>query len=90
MGAEREERLREQGFRPHIQRKAQRGKPLSARQERWNRRIAKIRARVEHVFVAIHQWGGKRIRTIGQVRATFTMGMMVVAYNMRRLALLES
>jgi len=88
IGAEREERLREQGFRPHIQRKGRPGKPLSPRQEGRNRRIAKVRARVEHVFAAVSQWGGKQIRTIGQARATFAMGMMVVVYNMRRLALL--
>ncbi|WP_338107520.1 transposase [Acidithiobacillus caldus] len=51
-------------------------------------RIAKVRARVEHVFAAITQWGGKRIRTIGQARANFAMVMMVLVYNMRRLALL--
>ena len=88
IGTEREERLRQQGFRPHIQRKGCSGKPLSARQEGRNRRIAKVRARVEHVFAAVSQWGGKWIRTIGQVRATFAMGMMVVVYNMRRLAFL--
>jgi len=43
---------------------------------------------VEHVFAAVSQWGGKPIRTIGQARSTFAMGMMVVVYNMRRLALL--
>ena len=88
VGAEREERLREQGYRPQIQRKDRPGKPLSSCQEGRNRRIAKVRARVEHVFAAITQWGGKRIRTIGQARATFAMGMMVVVYNMRRLAFL--
>ncbi|WP_312283820.1 IS5 family transposase [Candidatus Igneacidithiobacillus taiwanensis] len=88
VGAEREERLQEQGYRPQIQRKAKQGKPLSACQERRNRRIARIRARVEHVFAAIAQWGGKRIRTIGQARATFAMGMMIIVYNMRRLAFL--
>ncbi|MBU2728837.1 IS5 family transposase [Acidithiobacillus caldus] len=88
VGAEREERLREQGYRPQIQRKAKPGKPLSACQERRNQRIAKVRARVEHVFAAITQWGGKKIRTIGQARATFAMGMMVIVYNMRRLAFL--
>ncbi len=88
VGAEREERLREQGYRPQIQRKTKQGKPLSACQERRNRRIARIRARVEHVFAAITQWGGKSIRTIGQARATFAMGMMVIVYNMRRLAFL--
>ncbi|AUW33957.1 IS5 family transposase (plasmid) [Acidithiobacillus caldus] len=88
VGADREERLREQGYRPQIQRKAKPGKALSACQERRNRRIAKVRARVEHVFAAIHQWGGKQIRTIGQARANFAMGMMVLVYNMRRLAFL--
>ena len=88
VGAEREERLREQGYRPQIQRKAKKGKTRSACQERRNRRIAKVRARVEHVFAAITQWGGKRIRTIGQARASFAMGMMVLVYNMRRLAFL--
>ena len=88
IGTEREERLRQQGFRPHIQRKGRPGKPLSAHQEGRNRRIAKVRARVEHVFAAVSQWGGKQIRTIGQARATFAMGMMVVVYNMRRLAFL--
>lgn len=88
VGAGREERLREQGYRPQIQRKAKHGKPLSACQERRNRRIARVRARVEHVFAAITQWGGKSISTIGQARATFAMGMMVLVYNMRRLAFL--
>jgi IS5 family transposase len=59
---------------------------LSARQKGRNRRTAKVRARVEHIFAAVSQWGGKRIRTIGQARATFAMGMMVIVYNMRRLA----
>ncbi|WP_188092798.1 IS5 family transposase [Acidithiobacillus caldus] len=88
VGAEREERLREQGYRLQIQCKAKQGKTLSVCQERRNRRITKVRARVEHVFAAITQWGGKRIRTIGQASATFAMGMMVLVYNMRRLAFL--
>ena len=88
VGAEREERLQQQGYRPHIQRKAQKGKHLSACQNRRNLRIAKVRARVEHIFAAITQWGGKQIRTIGQARANFAMGMMVFVYNLRRLSFL--
>ncbi len=34
------------------------------------------------------QMGGKGIRTIGQSRATFAIGMMVIAYDIRRLAFL--
>ena len=42
----------------HIQRKAEKGKPLSICQERRNTRIARVRAQVEHVFAALEQMGG--------------------------------
>lgn len=77
--------LKAQGFRNQIQRKGQRNRPLSACQKRRNRRIAKTRARVEHVFGAIEQMGGKLIRTIGQARANFAMTMMAACYNLKRL-----
>jgi IS5 family transposase len=82
----REEQLKESGLRNHIQRKGKRNKPLSACQQRRNQRIAKSRARVEHVFAAIEQMGGKMIRTIGQARANFAMTMMAACYNLKRLA----
>ncbi len=44
------------------------------------------RARVEHVFAAIEQMGGKMIRTIGQARANFALTMMATCYNLKRLA----
>jgi len=46
---EREARLKAQGWRVHIQRKAIQGKPLSDGQQRRNTRIAKTRVRVEHI-----------------------------------------
>lgn len=49
----REAWLTEKGWRCQIQRKGQRNKPLSACQQRRNRRIAKTRARAEHVFGSI-------------------------------------
>jgi IS5 family transposase len=73
------------GYRNHLQRKGQRNHPLSPRQEQRNRRIAKVRARVEHPFAAIAQMGGKLVRTIGQARANFAMTMMAAAYNLKRL-----
>lgn len=82
--------LKAQGYRNHIQRKGSCNHPLSECQKRRNHRIAKIRARVEHVFAAIEQMGGKRIRTIGQARADFAMTMMAVAYNIRRLVFLQA
>ena len=87
---EREESLQAKGYRSHIQRKGNRNHPLSECQQRRNRRIARIRARVEHVFAAIEQLSSKRIRTIGQARADFALTMMAAAYNIRRLVFLHA
>ena len=84
--ARRSEMLKVLGWREHIQRKAQKNKPLSACQKKRNTRIARIRARVEHPFAQMGHMGGKLIRTIGQVRATVAMTMMAACYNLRRLA----
>ena len=81
----REAWLKEKGFRNQIQRKGKRNKPLSECQQRRNQRIAKTRARVEHVFGALEQMGGKLLRTIGQARASFAMTMMAACYNLKRL-----
>ena len=81
----REEWLKDEGYRNQIQRKGRRDKPLSECQQRRNTRIAKTRARVEHVFAAIEQMGGKLIRTIGQARANFAMTMIATCYNLKRL-----
>jgi len=81
----REDWLKDEGYRNQIQRKGKRNKPLSECQQRRNTRIAKTRARVEHVFAAIEQMGGKLIRTIGQARANFAMTMMATCYNLKRL-----
>ncbi|NLP63658.1 IS5 family transposase [Paraburkholderia sacchari] len=81
----REAWLKEKGFRNQIQRKGKRNKALSACQQRRNQRIAKTRARVEHVFAAIEQMGGKLVRTVGQARASFAMTMMAASYNLKRL-----
>ena len=82
---DRETWLKENGFRSQIQRKGKRNQLLSQCQQRRNRRIAKTCARVEHVFAAIEQMGGKLLRTIGQARANFAMTMMAACYNLKRL-----
>lgn len=88
--AAREAMLKHAGYRNHVQRKGARNHPLSECQERRNKRIAKTRARVEHIFASITHMGGKLIRTVGQARADFAMTMMAVCYNLKRLAYLES
>jgi len=87
--AGREAKLKAAGYRNHIQRKGHRNRPLSECQQRRNQRIAKTRARVEHIFAAIAQMGGKLIRTIGQTRANIAMTMMAVCYNLKRLVYLR-
>ena len=86
---EREEQLKAQGYLGRIRRKGRCNHPLSECQQRRNHNIDKVRARVEHIFAAIEQMGGKSIRTIGQARASFAMTMMVVTYNIKRLTFLE-
>jgi len=60
-------------LRVHTQCKAGKDKPLAACQERRNTRIARIRAKVEHVFAAMDPMGGKRLRCIGLDRADFLL-----------------
>ncbi len=85
-----EEKLAEQGLKSHIHRRGHRGKPLTARQEAANKTRSKVRARVEHVFGNQHNsMGTKLVRTIGIARATMKIGMQNLAYNMRRLVVLE-
>ncbi len=86
----REARLKAKGWRVHIQRKAEKGRPLSACQERRNIRIARVRARVEHVFAAMEQMGGKLLRCVGLDRATFLLTGKAATYNLRRLCSLKA
>lgn len=86
----RERLLKESGWRVHIQRKAKKGKPLSACQAKRNRRIASVRARVEHPFAAMAQMGGKLVRSIGIDRARFRLSLKAAVYNMQRLCYLKT
>ncbi len=87
---EAEEMLRACAMTSHIHRRGSRGKPLTPRQEAANKTRSKVRARVEHVFGNQHvAMGGKFVRTFGIVRATVKIGMQNLAYNMRRLVVLE-
>ena len=86
---EREARLNQQGWRMRIQRKGSKDKPISETQKRRNTRIAKTRARVEHVFAGLAQLGGKSLRSIGLARATLQLNWKVAAYNLQRLVYLK-
>ena len=49
---EQEARLKQKGYRSHVQRKGRRNQPLSERERQGNRSRSKVRSRVEHIFGA--------------------------------------
>ena len=64
--------------------------PLTSYQARENKRRAKVRARVEHVFGTLETAiGGKQMRCIGIDRASIQIGLQNLLYNMHRLLFLE-
>jgi len=71
-----------------IHEKGYRGHPLTKAQERNNTAKSRIRARVEHVFGRMSQFGGIMIRTIGMARAEMQIGLLNMAYNLTRYAYL--
>ena len=83
------EALKESGYRPHIQRKGRRGRPLSEREQQGNRTRSKTRSRIEHIFgIQSSKAGDLIVRTIGLARASVKIGLRNLAYNMNRLAYL--
>lgn len=86
---ERLERLQEEGFREHIQRKGCRQRKLTESEQRGNRTRSRIRSRVEHVFgVQAQKAGNLILRTIGIARARAKIGLRNLAYNMDRVGML--
>jgi IS5 family transposase len=80
-----EAQLKRRKLRSRIQYKGYRNASLTARQKLINRRRARIRARVEHVFGHhVMAMGGKLIRTIGRVRARAKIGLKNLTYNFQR------
>lgn len=86
---EREARLKQAGWRVHIQRRGHATKGISDTQKRRNRAIATPRARVEHVFGALAQMGGKLVRCLGIVRTTFALHLKAASYDLKRLVFLK-
>ena len=77
--------LKEQGLKNEIHYKGSRGMPLTEAKQRVNHKRSKVRATVEHIFgFQQNSLGGKFIRTIGILRARTKIGLMNLAYNMKR------
>ena len=88
--AKNEAMLVRRGLVSHIHRKKPKGKPMPAHIARGNATKSKARSGVEHVFA--HQKGimGLFVRTIGIARARVKIGLVNLAYNMRRLVWLSA
>lgn len=88
--AEIERTLKARDFRSRIHQRSYRNCPLTQAQIDANRKKSRVRVRVEHVFGAQHNApGGRLVRTIGMVRAKVKSGLQNLAYNIRRLVILE-
>lgn len=82
-------KLKDLGYREHLQRKGQKNHPLTKLEKQGNRTRSRSRSRVEHVFAAQLQRAGQLVvRTIGLARATVKIGLRNLAYNMDRLGFL--
>ena len=71
-----------------IHEKGYRNRPLTKMQKRENTAKSRIRARVEHTFGTMKQFGGLMIRTIGLARAEIQIGLSNLTYNLTRYAYL--
>jgi IS5 family transposase len=73
------------GLVSHIHRRKPKGRPMPDHMRRGNATKSKVRAFVEHVFADQKHRMGMKIRTIGLARAWIKIGLVNIAYNMRRL-----
>jgi len=85
-----EAHMAKHGFVSQVHRKKPKGKPMSERTSKANGRKSKVRAKVEHVFATQKTRMGLFIRTIGMERAKTKIGMVNLAYNMKRLVWLDA
>lgn len=73
--------VHEKGYRDH---------PLTEEQKNRNKEKSKIRSRIEHVFgYMTGSFRGITVRSIGITRATFSIGLMNLMYNMFRYDIIE-
>jgi len=82
-----EKKLAEMRFISMIHEKGYRGRPLTKRQVERNRIKSRTRARVEHIFASLRCLKGNFLRCIGFDRICEAIGMINLAYNMKRYCL---
>lgn len=89
MGKPVENKLKKKGVKARIMRhRVKNQAELSEQDKRRNKRISRIRRRVEHIFGAVEKMGGKLVRYIGKARCSAKVGLQMLYYNMKRFAYL--
>lgn len=79
------ERLEENGYREHLQRKGSRNRKLTEWEQQGNKTRSRTRSRVEHIFgVQAQRAGNMILRGIGMIRAGTKIGLRNLAYNLDR------
>lgn len=86
--AENEQVLLEHNLENFIMLKAHRNRPLSEAGQSYNRKVSRIRVRVEHVFGRMKVMGADFCRRIGLERAKQHNALCNLTYNMDRYAFL--
>jgi IS5 family transposase len=83
--AGREEGLLDKGIEPLFNRRAYRNRPLTEEDKAHNKKLSKVRARVEHIFgFQSNSMGSGRLRTLDWERGCFQIGMGNLVYNLFR------
>jgi IS5 family transposase len=77
------------GFVSKVHRKKPKGKPMPERTRKANALKSMVRSKIEHVFAHQKEPMAAIVRTIEKARAETTIGMINLAYNMRRFMWLE-
>lgn len=88
LSEENDQELLDRNLENFVMLKAHRNKPLSAADEEYNKKVSRIRVRVEHVFGRIKAMGADYCRKIGITRAEQHNSLANLTYNMDRYAFL--
>ncbi len=78
--------LETNGIENQIHERAYRDHPLTELQKELNRLKSRIRARIEHIYGRLAQYGADLFRRVGIKRATFEIGLGNLVYNLDRCA----
>ena len=81
--------LKKRKVNPAFIKRRYRGQPdLTEQEKEANRKLSSKRCRIEHVFGAMKQMGGDIVRSIGLARCIIRVGLVNLAYNMKRVCFL--